>query len=85
MDEVWERFALELDELIDAGDRVVVIGRLTGRGRRAASRFEQPIAGVWTVHDGRMVRGEIGYTGPPGSPRSRRAAGVGRGSARDRG
>jgi uncharacterized protein len=62
MDEVWERFGLEVDELIDAGDRVVALGRLTGKGKASGVEVEQPIADVWTVRDSRIVRGEIGYT-----------------------
>jgi ketosteroid isomerase-like protein len=64
MDEVWEQFHTELDELLDADDRVVVIGRLIGKGRASGVEVEQPIAGVWTVHDGLIVRGELGYTDP---------------------
>src|SRR5206468_8556943 len=61
-DEVWQHFGLEVSELIDAGDKVVVIGRLVGRGRASGVKVEQPIAGIWTLQDGRIVRGEIGYT-----------------------
>jgi ketosteroid isomerase-like protein len=62
MDEVWEQFHTEPDELIDAADRVVVIGRLIGKGRASGVEVEQPIAEVWTVRDGRIVRGELNYT-----------------------
>ena len=62
MDEVWEQFHTELDELIDATDRVVVIGRLIGKGRASGVEVEQPIAGVCTVRDGRIVRVELNYT-----------------------
>jgi ketosteroid isomerase-like protein len=62
MDEVWEQFHTELDELLDADDRVVVIGRLIGTGKASGVEVEQPVAGVWTVRDGRIVRGELGYT-----------------------
>jgi ketosteroid isomerase-like protein len=61
-DEVWRHFGLEVSELIDAGDKVVVIGRLVGRGKASGVKVEQPIAGIWTVQDGRILRGEIGYT-----------------------
>ena len=61
-DEVWQRFGLEVSELIDAGDKVVVIGRLVGRGKASGVEVEQPIAGIWNVRDGRVVRVELGYT-----------------------
>lgn len=62
IDEVWGHFGLEVSELIDAGDKVVVIGRLVGRGKASGVHVEQPIAGIWTLRDGHIVRGEIGYT-----------------------
>jgi hypothetical protein len=64
LDEVWEEFRFERFELIDAGDRVVVIGHLRGKGKSSGVEVEQPIAGIWTVRDGRVVRIEIGYTDP---------------------
>jgi ketosteroid isomerase-like protein len=62
MDEVWEAFRLEPIDFIDAGDRVVVIGRLVGKGKASGAEVGQPIAGVWSVRDGRIVRIEVGYT-----------------------
>lgn len=64
LEEVWEEFRFERSELIDAGDRVVVIGHLRGKGKGSGAEVEQPIAGIWTVRDGRVVRIEIGYTDP---------------------
>jgi ketosteroid isomerase-like protein len=62
MGEVWEQFRLEHAELLDADDRVVVIGRLVGKGKASGARVGQPIVGLWTVRDRRIVRGEIGYS-----------------------
>jgi ketosteroid isomerase-like protein len=62
-DEVWEQFHTELDELTDTADRVVVTGRLIGKGRASGVEVEQPIADVWTVRDGRIIRGELNFTG----------------------
>ena len=61
-DEVWEQFGLDVSEYMDASDKVVVIGRLVGRGKSSGANVEQPIAGIWTLREGRIVRGEIGYT-----------------------
>jgi ketosteroid isomerase-like protein len=61
-DEVWEEVRTEGLEFIDAGDRVVVIGRLVGKGKGSGVEVEQPLAQIITVHDGRVVRWEIGYT-----------------------
>lgn len=48
--------------MIDAGSRVVVVGRLVGKGKASGVEVEQPIAGIWNVRDGRVVRVELGYT-----------------------
>jgi ketosteroid isomerase-like protein len=52
MDEI--RF--EVDELVDAGDQVVAICRLVARSRTTRLEFEQDVAMVWTLRDGRAAR-----------------------------
>jgi ketosteroid isomerase-like protein len=52
MDEI--RF--DVDELVDAGDRVVAVTRLVARSHTTGLEFEQGVAMVWTVRDGRAVR-----------------------------
>jgi ketosteroid isomerase-like protein len=52
MDEI--RF--EVDELVDAGDRVVAVCRLVARSRTTRLEFEQDVAMVWTLRDGRAAR-----------------------------
>ena len=56
MDDVWENLRPEPGELVDAGDRVVVVGRMVGKGRGSGVEVERDFAGVWTVRDGRIVR-----------------------------
>jgi ketosteroid isomerase-like protein len=60
--EVWEEFRMEPDEVVGAGDRVVAIGRWVGRGAGSGVMVEQPVADVFTLQDGRVVRTEIGFT-----------------------
>jgi ketosteroid isomerase-like protein len=45
-------------ELIDAGEHVVVVGTLRGRGRASGIPIERasPGAGVFTIRDGKVVR-----------------------------
>ena len=62
MDENWDEMRVESREFIDAGDRVVVIGRLVGRGKGSGVTVERFNGQVWTVRDGLVVRLEIGYT-----------------------
>jgi hypothetical protein len=45
------------------GDRVVVIGRWVGKGKGSGIEVQQPVTHVFTLHDGRAVRVELGYTG----------------------
>jgi ketosteroid isomerase-like protein len=60
-DDVWEKFRIEAEEFIDAGDRVVVVGRLVAKGRGSGVEAESPTAQVFTVREGRVVRWEFGY------------------------
>jgi ketosteroid isomerase-like protein len=61
--ETWkEGFATERmdpEEIIDAGDRVVVMIRHSGRGKLSGVDVEQRFAMVWTLRDGRAVRMEV--------------------------
>jgi uncharacterized protein len=52
----WEQLDIEVEELIDAGDKVVAVIRVTGRGRVSGIEIEYSPAGVWTIRDGRIVR-----------------------------
>jgi len=61
-EETWEEIRTEPLEYIDAGDRVVVIGWLVGKGRGSGVEVERHTAHVWTVSNGRVVGWELGYT-----------------------
>jgi ketosteroid isomerase-like protein len=55
----WARYRTEIEQLIDAGDRVVVLVR--DFGRRAGGGYEVVFsaATVWSVRDGKVVRAEF--------------------------
>ena len=59
--DVWETFHGELDELIDAGDRVVTASRIRGRGKGSGVDVEMRVFQVWTVRDSKVVRIVGGY------------------------
>src|SRR5918912_4142939 len=40
----------------DAGERVVVLGEIVGRGRLSGLPFRSPFGHVWTIRDGKAVR-----------------------------
>lgn len=52
---------LEMDELIDAGDKVVLLMREGGTGKASGVRVEEEAAMVITVTDGRITSAR-GYT-----------------------
>jgi uncharacterized protein len=48
----------EVDRLLDAGDKVVGIGTVGGRGTESGADVSVPLAIVFTLRDGRIVRAE---------------------------
>ena len=56
MAEAWDDYRFEPNEVIEAGDNIVVVGRETGRERGTDKRIDHEIAAVWTVRNGKAVR-----------------------------
>jgi ketosteroid isomerase-like protein len=55
--EAWEEVEGSLEELIDAGERVISVQTYRGRGRASGAEVEwTDLAGVWTLRAGRIVR-----------------------------
>ena len=57
--EVWERLRNETDEIVEAGDRVLVSGRTRGKGRGSSVEVEIETFNVYTVRDGKVTRIEF--------------------------
>jgi uncharacterized protein len=55
----FEDYAWEPSEFIDAGDRVLVIGRQRGRGKGSGAAVSAQEFHVWTIQAGKMVRMEM--------------------------
>ncbi len=53
--ETWEDFRVVPEEFLDAGERVVVLGRFQGRGKASGRTLDAPFAHVWTLRDGKLV------------------------------
>ena len=53
--ENWDDFQVQPEEFLDAGDRVVVLGRFQGRGKATGRTLDAPYAHVWTLRDGKAV------------------------------
>ena len=56
----WERYQAERLDLIDAGDTVVLVSRITGVGKGDGAEVQMRAADVFLVEDGRIVR-HVGY------------------------
>jgi ketosteroid isomerase-like protein len=55
----WDDWDLELQELHDAGEKVVAIHRQHGRSRSTGIHADMSFAMVWTVRDGKNTRMEM--------------------------
>jgi len=56
VDEAWESFAIIPEELIDAGDKVVMANRMSGTGRASGAQAEMLVFAVVTFEGGKIVR-----------------------------
>jgi ketosteroid isomerase-like protein len=54
--EEWEDYRFEFDEVIDAGDKAVVVVRDEGTSKSARIKLERRHAEVWTLRENRVVR-----------------------------
>ena len=50
----WESMWVEADQFVDAGDAVVVLGRVYGRGKKSGVAIEAPAAWVCRYRDARL-------------------------------
>ena len=57
--ESFDQLGLEIDDLIDAGDSVVAVGRTRMHGRGSGVTAEQPIGWVLRVRESRIVRNQV--------------------------
>ncbi len=59
--DVWESFHGEVEELIDAGNKVVTTVMIRGKGKGSGVDVEMRVFQVWTVRDSKVVRLVGGY------------------------
>lgn len=52
----WAEWSFDPSELIDAGDRVIVVGRMTATGRDSGLKVDREDAILYTMRDGLTVR-----------------------------
>ncbi len=61
--EPWDEWELELENLLDAGDKVIAILHQRGRSKSTGVSVEMQFAQVWTIRGGKQVRMET-YSNP---------------------
>jgi ketosteroid isomerase-like protein len=54
--EAWEKYTIDMQEYIDAGDRVVVVFRLTATGKGSGLELDRIDAIVHTVREGKLAK-----------------------------
>jgi ketosteroid isomerase-like protein len=57
----FEDARVDVDELLDAGDMVIVGSTIRGRGKHSGVEASWVVWQVWTVRNGKVVRGQ-GFT-----------------------
>jgi ketosteroid isomerase-like protein len=61
--DAWEDWELEVEELHDAGEKVVAVVHQRGRSKTTGLPVDMCFAQVWTVRDGKEIRMEM-YADP---------------------
>jgi ketosteroid isomerase-like protein len=59
----WDDWELEIEQIYDAGDRVVVVLGQRGRAQTTGMALEMLFAQTWTVRDGQLARMDM-YSDP---------------------
>jgi hypothetical protein len=54
----WGEYEWKSRELIDLGDRIVVLASIVGHGHGSGAPIGQTLSAVWTLKDGEVVRHE---------------------------
>lgn len=57
--EVWETLKISETELVEEGDRILVLTRVEAHGRGSGIQMDVQGAGIWTVANGRLRRYEL--------------------------
>jgi ketosteroid isomerase-like protein len=54
--DAWEQYDEAVEELIEAGEHVIVVAAGRGRGRASGADVQWTQYGVWTIREGKIVR-----------------------------
>jgi ketosteroid isomerase-like protein len=57
--EVFEDLRVEAEQVVDAGDQVLVLARARGRERSVGVQLTAAVAAVWTMRAGKAIRADF--------------------------
>jgi ketosteroid isomerase-like protein len=58
--DAWKEFSIHAERFVEVGNRVLVLTRERGLGRRSGIEVQsRPTAHLWTLHDGVVVRFQV--------------------------
>ena len=52
----WDEYRFDVEEILEAGDSVIIFTHETGLGKRSRVPMERQFVQVWTFKDGSIVR-----------------------------
>jgi ketosteroid isomerase-like protein len=55
----WASYHFRVERMVDLGEQVLVVARDRGRRRDMDAEVESPLAAVWTVRQGHVVKAEF--------------------------
>ena len=56
--EIWDDYRLEAEDVIDLGEHVLLVGRVSGRGRASGVPINQPLAMLITFEGEKAMRSQ---------------------------
>jgi ketosteroid isomerase-like protein len=60
--DAFDDFQVEIEDLADAGECVIAVVRISGRGKASGIPQEQRLAHLWVLRNGKVIRGEVHRT-----------------------
>jgi ketosteroid isomerase-like protein len=58
IDEARKTHRFEVEQAVDLGDRIVLLGQIEAEGRTSGVKLSQPMAGIYAVVHGRVARAD---------------------------
>ena len=58
-EEIWSDYRFEVEDLVDSGDRVVLLYHQVGRAKESGVEVEERAAWVYTLREGKITRVEM--------------------------